>query len=94
MEGLSWGASYRDQGRAQATIEYPYTTLNWPKSKVFYLIPWFNGGCAWGNEYLFWLTQQLLGFNFWALDHAVLLSWDVPLPLPVKRAFNTGKRGG
>lgn len=89
MEGLSWGATYREQKKAQQTIQYPYKTMNWPKSKVFYLIPWFNGGCAWGAEYLYWLTQNLPSFNFWAVDHFVLLSWDVPFPLPTKRAFHS-----
>ena len=89
MEALSWGATYRFLQGAINTIKYPYTTLTWPKSKVFYLIPIFNGSCPWPAEYLYWLTQKLPGFNFWALDHMILLSWDVPLPLPDRGAHHS-----
>jgi hypothetical protein len=89
MEALSWGATYRYLTGAMQAIQYAYQTLQWPTSQVFYLIPVENGSCPWVLEYLFWITQNLPGVNFWALDHVILFSWGVPLPLNLNKAFHT-----
>jgi hypothetical protein len=85
-EGLSWSAFYRDNTKAVETVLFPYTVLSWSKSDTRYLIPWFNGGCHWPKEYLFCVSQRTPAVNFWAFDHAVLLSWTTsPLPTPKRR---------
>lgn len=81
MEALSWGATYRNLDKAKETIKWPYTApQGWPKADSRYLIPIFNGGCPWEQEYLFCRKEGLPHINFWAWDHISLLS--VPLPLP------------
>ena len=89
MEALSWGATYRYLAGAKAAIQYAYDNLQWPTTKVFYLIPVENGSCFWVLEYLFWITQNLPQVNFWALDHVILFSWDVPLPLNLSKAYHS-----
>ena len=85
-EGLSWSAFYRDNTKAAETVLFPYTVLSWSKSDTRCLIPWFNGGCHWPKEYLFCVSQGTPVVNFWAFDHAVLLSWPTsPLPAPKRR---------
>jgi hypothetical protein len=81
MEALSWGATYRNLDKAKETVRWPYTTPEgWPKADARYLIPVFNGGCPWEQEYLFCRKEGLPAINFWAWDHFSLLS--LPLPLP------------
>lgn len=92
VECLSWGAFYRNFDLAAEGIEYAYRSLSWPKDKVRYLIPWFNGGCPWEDEYLFCRGMQLPHINFWALDHIALLSWPLPLPAPKARSFAVNPR--
>lgn len=87
VECLSWGAYYRNLDLAKEGISYAFDTLAWPKSKVRYLIPWFNGGCPWKREYLQCRGLRLPHINFWALDHLSLLAWPVPLPQPGGRVF-------
>jgi hypothetical protein len=60
--------------------------LSYPKSATAYLIPWFNGACAWQKQYLAALDLQIPLIGFWAIDHLCLFSW--PLPLPVNAAFS------
>ena len=81
LEALSWGATYRNMANALAAIQFPFTApCNWSKSATAYLVPWFNGGCPWTTEYV--ASRSLPNLNFWAVDHLVLLSWPVPLPVP------------
>jgi hypothetical protein len=81
MEALSWGATYRHLDNARASIMFPFTSpVSWPQSAVAYLVPWFNGGCPWPTEYMF--AKFLPNLNFWALDHLMLYSWPLPLPVP------------
>jgi hypothetical protein len=79
IEGLSWGATFRNLENAKVTAQYPYAGLSWPKSDMRYLIPWFNGGCPWRSEFTFNNRVGTPFLNFWAFDHFVLLSWEVPL---------------
>ncbi len=92
VECLSWGAYYRNLDLAKEGIAYAYSALSWPKDKVRYLIPWFNGGCPWEDEYLVCRGLQLPHINFWALDHIALLSWSLPLPEPKGRVFTVNPR--
>lgn len=83
MEALSYGSSARDLDKAQGAVIFPCTPpMNWSKSDVIYLIPWFNGGCPWEEEFLIGEREQIAGLSFWAWDQLSLLSW--PLPLPVE----------
>jgi len=85
-EGLSWSATYHNTDKAKETVQFPYTVLSWSQSATRYLIPWFNGGCHWTQEYLYCLSQSTPAINFWAFDHATLFSWlTQPLPSPRKR---------
>lgn len=80
IEALSWGSQYVNIDNAKETMQYPFTDLSWDMADTRYLIPWFNGGCPWKNEYAF-ATNVLIPFlNFWAFDHFVLFSWPLPLP--------------
>lgn len=86
IEALSWGATYRNFDLAAQAIRFPYTQLQWSKSDIRYLVPWFNGGCAWTREYLCAVNEQIPHVNFWALDHLALLSWRLPLPVNARRS--------
>jgi hypothetical protein len=87
MEGLSWGATYRNLTLAQATIQFPTAVATWPVASCRYLVAWFNGGCAWPQEYLFSLNAGI-GLAFWAVDHLTLLGWPLPpLPVNAKQVF-------
>ena len=78
MEGLSWGATYRNFTNAQVAIALPLSALaNWPIAAIAYLIPWFIGGCPWGLEHDYATTQALPLVCFWASDHLTLLSWEL-----------------
>jgi hypothetical protein len=87
MEGLSWIATYRNFSLAQATIQFPYTVGTWPQLYTRYLLPWFNGGCAWSREYLFNVNAGTPSLGMWAFDQLCLLGWPLPLPVNAKRAF-------
>ena len=82
LEALSWGASYLNIDLAKAAMAYGYTTLAYAVSAAAYLIPWFNGACAWVAQYLAAANAGVPLICFWAVDHLTLLSWQVP-PLPV-----------
>jgi len=80
MEALSWGSFYRNWSRAAESISFPFKQLQWPKDSCAYLIPWFNGGCFWGKEYLECIRHGLPLINFWAFDHACLMGWPLAFP--------------
>jgi hypothetical protein len=86
-EGLSWIATYRNFSLAQATIQFPYTVGTWPLLYTRYLLPWFNGGCAWPREYLYNVNAGTPYLGMWAFDQLCLMGWPLPLPVNPKRAF-------
>lgn len=80
VEALAWGITYRTITNAQAAIKFYATDTTWPVSSISYLVPWSNGGCPWRNEYM-QAKNNSVPVNFWAVDHAILLSWETqPLP--------------
>ena len=81
LEALSWGASYLNLDLAKTAMAYGFTTLTYAKSATAYLIPWFNGACAWAAQYLAAMNAGMPSICFWAVDHLTLLSWPLP-PLP------------
>lgn len=82
VEALAWGTSFRSLTQAIDSIQVGYSApFTWPKSDLFYLIPWQNGGCPWHREYLQAVRNGLVNLNFWALDHAILFSWYQTLPI-------------
>jgi hypothetical protein len=89
MEGLSWGATYRNLDNAKATVRFPYQVLSWAQADTRYLVPWFNGGCPWAAEYLFCVNEGTPALNMWAFDHLNLI--DQPVPLPVNAATVTSR---
>ena len=80
MEGLAYGAYDRNLDKARGAVRFPFQTLAWGKADVRYLLPWFNGGCPWGAEYLIAGRERIGGVGFWAWDHLSLLGWELPLP--------------
>jgi hypothetical protein len=80
VESLSFGATYRSLDNVRGVAAFVLNNMTWPLANIIYLIPWFNGGCPWPKEYL-------LGFNLgvrtqtFAMDHLVLLSFELPLPV-------------
>ncbi len=92
MEGLSWGATYRNLDRALDSLSFPYTVGTWAKADVAYLIPWFNGGCPWPKEWLAYLDSGIPLVNFWAVDHLILLHQELP-PLPSQESSSRTRIG-
>ena len=82
LEALSWGATYLNLDLAKAAMAYGTTTMTYAKSATAYLVPWFNGACAWVAQYLAAVNAGMPIICFWAVDHLTLLSWPLP-PLPV-----------
>ena len=80
LEALSWGASFLNLDLAKSAMEYATSVLRYPKTATAYLIPWFNGACAWQKQYLAAKDASVPLIAFWAFDHLCLLSWPVPLP--------------
>lgn len=87
MEGLSWVATYRDLDKAKETIQFPYTAGTWNQADTRYLIPWFNGGCAYRKEYLFAVNVGTPMMGMWAFDQLCLMGWPLPLPSNGKRSL-------
>lgn len=86
IEALSWGADYLNIDMAKAAMAYATGTLTYSRSATAYLVPWFNGACAWTKQYLAAVNARVPLIEFWALDHFCLLSWAVPLPVNARRA--------
>ena len=84
LESLSWGASYLNIDLAKVAMAYGFTSLTYAKSATAFLIPWFNGACAWAAQYLAAASAGMPIICFWAVDHLTLLSWPLP-PLPANR---------
>lgn len=88
VEALSWGATYLNLTLAESAITLALTPpFSWPAADVAYLVPWFNGTCPWRHEYFTASTRGLGLINLWAYDHLALMSWPVPFPPPVRKAF-------
>lgn len=81
FEGLAWGTTYRDMSKALETINFLDTDTSLTTTVVSYLIPWQIGGCPWGNEWLNSNRPALQFLKFWAIDHVILFSWKLPLPV-------------
>lgn len=87
MEGLSWGATYRNMDKAKQTQLFPSASPNnWAKADFRVLIPLFNGGCPWESEFLHARAKGLAPITFWANDQLHLFSWPLPMPKPEARA--------
>ena len=86
LEALSWGASYLNLDLAKAAMAYGCAVLTYTKSATAYLMPWFNGACAWTAQYLAAANAGIPLICFWAVDHLTLLSWPLPLPTNKRRA--------
>jgi hypothetical protein len=91
VEALSWGATYLHMDLAHQAIVFALTSpMSWDKADVAYLVPWFNGTCAWPREFLLASTRPLGLVNFWAYDHLALMSWPLPLPKWLQRSSFQG----
>ncbi|MBM3774822.1 MAG: hypothetical protein FJW37_06605 [Acidobacteria bacterium] len=87
MEGLAFGSVERNLFKALETVRFPYTTpLGWARQDARYLLPWFNGGCPWVEEFLLAGRERVGGLVFWAWDHLNLLGWGLPLPGEERRS--------
>ncbi|MGE5570121.1 MAG: hypothetical protein ACM3S5_13885 [Rhodospirillales bacterium] len=89
MEALAFGSVERHLDRAREAMRFPYTGgRSWPRGDVRYLMPWFNGGCPWEQEYLMSALREGLGTTLWAWDHLCLLSWPLPMPAEGRRVLS------
>ena len=86
MEGLAWGATYRNLSLVEQTVQFPYTVGTWSQAYTRYLVPIFNGGCPWQREYLFNVNVSTPYVGLWALDQLCLMGWPLPLPVNGKRS--------
>jgi hypothetical protein len=86
LEALSWGSTYLNLDLAKAAMAYGYSALSYAKSATAYLVPWFNGACAWTAQYLAAVNAGIPLMCFWAVDQLCLLSWTLPLPVNKRRA--------
>ncbi len=91
VEALAHGATDRDVDKAAAAIRIAFEEFSWAKADVRYLIPWFNGGTPWREEYLITRREKLPHRTFWAWDHLSLLSWPLSLPVESARAAVRGR---
>lgn len=80
LEALSWGLNYMNLDLASAAMAYGSSTLAYPKSAIAYLVPWSVGAAAWQKQYLAAVNADIPLIGMWAVDHLILLSWDMPLP--------------
>jgi len=87
LEALSWGSTYLNLDLAKAAMMHGCSVLSYPQSATAYLIPWFNGACAWTKQYLAAVNSGMPLICFWAVDHLCLLSWPLPLPANKRRAY-------
>lgn len=91
VEALSWGATYLNMDLAHQAIVFALTNpMSWDKADVAYLIPWFNGICAWPREFALASSRGLQLINLWAYDHLILMSWPLPLPKWLQRSAFLG----
>ena len=87
IEALSWGSAYSNIDLAKYAMVYSFKVLSYPRASVAYLIPWYNGACAWEAQYLAAVNARIPLVGFWALDQFCLLSWPLPLPTNRRRVF-------
>jgi hypothetical protein len=91
VEALSWSATYFQMDLARQAIVFALTApMSWKLANVAYLVPWFNGTCAWPREFQLASSREIPLINFWAYDHLSLMSWPLPLPTWLERAFMGG----
>lgn len=81
LEALAWSTSYRTLDNVAATLLFPSTYGLWEPGSLSYLIPVDNGGCAWLQELNLAIESGIGNICLWAIDHIILLSWPVPIPL-------------
>ncbi len=87
VEALSWGATYLHMDLAQQAIVFALTnSMLWDVADVAYLIPWYNGICAWPREFALASTRGVGLINLWAYDHLALMSWPLPFPTWIQRS--------
>jgi hypothetical protein len=78
IEALAWGTSYRVLDNSISTIKLPLNfPFSWPSNKVKYIIPWSNGGCPWKAEFNQTKIYGIKNIVFWAIDHIILMSWNI-----------------
>jgi hypothetical protein len=91
VEALSWSAQYHHLDLAEEAIYFALTSpMSWDTADVAYLVPWFNGSCPWPAEFRFADSRGIALINFWAYDHLAMMSWQLPIPSPIRRSFFAG----
>lgn len=90
VEALSWGAQYTNLTLSTEAIQFAAQhPMSWNREDMAYLVPWFNGVCAWPAEYH--LAKEFVPLvNFWAYDHLSLMSWPLPFPTHQRRSTFMG----
>jgi hypothetical protein len=91
VEALSWSAFYHHLDLAEQAIYFALTPpMSWSPADVAYLVPWFNGSCPWPAEFRFADSRGISLINLWAYDHLAMMSWQLPIPTPIRRSFFAG----
>jgi len=79
IEALDRGASSRDLNLARPAMVLA-ARWGWPKNRVRYLMPVYNGGCPWERELLAAEAQGLAEVVLYAFDHICLFGWQIGVP--------------
>jgi hypothetical protein len=85
MEALDFGSSTRSLPLVRDTIEFPIQQ-GWPKASLRYLIPIFNGGCPWKQEYRMAKGLGIPVINLWAFDHVCIFGLSLKEPARIARS--------
>lgn len=79
-EALAWGSTYLSIDNAQTAIEMVQQFTTWPRNQGRYLVPWNTSNALWRQEFplsVAILSSASTNINLWAIDHAILFSWDI-----------------
>jgi hypothetical protein len=85
MEALDFGSGTRSLDLSREAIEFPLKQ-GWPRDLVRYLIPIFNGGCPWRQEYKLAKDAGIPVINFWAFDHICIFGLSLAEPGRMSRS--------
>lgn len=79
VEALDFGSSSRNLDLVRDAVNFPIDT-GWSKPALRYMIPIFNGGCPWRQEYRIARQAGIPYINLWAFDHVCIFNLDLTVP--------------
>ena len=75
IECLDFGSGTRTLDKVKEAVQL-FQTSGWPKDRLRYLFPIFNGGCPWPREQKIALDAGISYLTPFAFDHVCLFGWD------------------